>query len=150
MMDSTSILIDGIDPGEGVSTLYRDQKITLQTNNLKFAHDILIVLGEHEQATILKSFKTVPNGVLKTEISVPTQYKTGLTSLHIYYTLQGDMTTDRWDEVFVAASKNDYDGDGRKNSKGSCNGVVPDSHQDVDHDGQDDACDGYIGPKSNH
>lgn len=83
------------------------------------------------------------NGALVGTLHIPAGMPVGFHTLHIigqdiYY-----QDVDVQMSVYVAANANDYDGDGIPNAQDACV-AVPQSGQDNDHDGIDDACDPVI------
>ena len=99
----------------------------------------------HSTPTQLGTIFTDANGTLTGGLQIPANVPAGFHTIHYYgKNIAGD-PVDIQDVVYVAASENDYDYDGVLNANDSCPSI-PQSGEDVDKDGIDDACDGQIGP----
>jgi hypothetical protein len=76
-------------------------------------------------------------------VHIPTNIAAGFHVLHIYTTNMAGETVDIQKTVYVAASSNDYDGDGVLNVASPCLVVAP-TGVDSDGDGIDDGCDADV------
>ncbi len=94
--------------------------------------------------TDLGSYATDLNGNLKLNIPIPADTVTGMHTLHIYGQNEQGEHIDIYRYVYVAASKEDADGNGVLDDTEPCAGVQA-LGVDSDADGIDDACDGVIG-----
>ncbi len=94
--------------------------------------------------TYLGDFVADGNGDLVIAAKVPGSLTPGFHTLHAYGENLAGESVDIYRTIYVAASEDDYDGDGISNSDDACIIAEP-SRQDRDKDGIDDACDGYIG-----
>lgn len=82
-------------------------------------------------------------GNLTYNFTLPSVIEPGWHTLHIYGNDITGQAVDIERLIYVAASDNDWDGDGIPNDQEAC-GLIPASHVDVDNDGIDDACDDVI------
>jgi hypothetical protein len=83
------------------------------------------------------------NGALGGTLHIPSGLPVGFHTLHVYGQDKYFQDVDVQLSVYVAASPDDYDGDGIPNAEDSCVAVPP-SGKDEDHDSIDDACDPVI------
>jgi len=83
------------------------------------------------------------SGNLNGQITIPSDIAPGYHILHAIGKDIGGNDVDMYQTIYIAASADDYNGDGIPNSEDPCL-VVPLSGIDSDNDGIDDACDGYI------
>lgn len=84
-------------------------------------------------------------GNINTTVHIPADTAPGYHTLHVYGKDMAGDDVDVQKVIYVAASMDDYDGDGIPNTQNACL-LMPLSGQDVDQDGIDDACDPTIGP----
>lgn len=91
----------------------------------------------------LGTFTTSSMGTLNTEVFIPESVAPGFHTLHLYGVNFLGEPVDIQKIIYVAASENDYDGDGIPNAQEKCLAVEP-SNTDQDMDGTDDACDSQI------
>lgn len=80
------------------------------------------------------------DGSISSVLATP-HIATGAHTLHVYTTNSQGEPLDIAQVVYVAASAEDYDGDTVVNQADAC-ALIPNSGQDADKDGVDDACDG--------
>lgn len=97
----------------------------------------------HSNPVALGSFTTDSAGNLSSQILIPSSVPTGYHTMHFYGSDLSDQAIDIYKTVYIAGSPNDLDGDGIPDNQDVCVGVTPDG-QDLDQDGVDDACDGFI------
>lgn len=97
----------------------------------------------HSSPTVLGNFTSTSSGNLSFQVTIPSSVPAGFHSLHIYGTNVAGEAVDIYKTVYVAASGDDYNGNGIPNSSDPCV-FVDASGQDYDQDGIDDACDGNI------
>lgn len=83
------------------------------------------------------------NGDLDLNLAVPTSVPVGFHVLHIYGPDTSGQPLDVYRYVYVAASEQDWDGDGILNQDEPC-GILDPAGIDSDKDGIDDACDPAI------
>ncbi len=98
----------------------------------------------HSTPTNVGTLSADANGVITGSLQIPTGLNSGFHTLHLYGKNKFGDAVDIQETVFLNVSANDYDGDGVLNNADSCP-FVPQSGQDVDQDGIDDACDPVIG-----
>jgi len=133
---SNLVFDDGLAP----DTLVRGQDFTIQSETaLKANSAYKISIGGTQIATA----NTNAQGALTATIQPPVSVDTGFQTVHITGVNQLGQPLDITKTVYVAASSDDYDGDGVTDAADSCR-FVPNSGQDVDKDGIDDACDAVI------
>jgi hypothetical protein len=97
----------------------------------------------HSSPVVLGNFTSTSAGDLSFQITIPSSVPAGFHSLHIYGTNVASEPVDIYKTIYVAASGNDYNGNGIPNASDPCV-FVDASGQDYDQDGIDDACDGQI------
>jgi hypothetical protein len=97
----------------------------------------------HSSPVVLGNFTAGSSGDLSFQITVPSSVPAGFHSLHIYGTNVAGEPVDIYKTIYVAASSDDYNGNGIPNASDPCV-FVDSSGQDYDQDGIDDACDGQI------
>lgn len=93
--------------------------------------------------TYLGTFTSDLEGNLNLSFSVPQDTPAGFHTLHLYGKNAANEDLDIYKTIFVAASDNDYDGDGVANSNDSCD-AFENSGEDADQDSTDDACDSFM------
>lgn len=98
----------------------------------------------HSTPVYLGDAVTDSRGDITFDLNVPADVPAGLHSLHFYGYDNGGQPVDLYSYLYVHESENNFNGAGEPNSGKKCLGVAP-SGLDVDTDGKDDACDGYIG-----
>ena len=85
------------------------------------------------------------DGKIQANLTLPGGIAPGFHTLHLYgKNIAGD-PIDIQQVLYVSASPNDYDGDGVENAVDACK-LLPNSGQDTDADGVDEACDVVINP----
>ena len=97
----------------------------------------------HSDPTELGTFTADQDGNINGQLTIPADTPPGFHTLHLYGMDASGQPADLFQVIYVAASSDDYDGDGTSNTADMCE-LVPLSGQDVDQDGVDDACDGFI------
>lgn len=97
----------------------------------------------HSSPTPLGNFSADSGGNIKSQITIPANIPIGFHTLHFFGANLAGEKIDIFKNVYVAASPDDYDGDGVHNSLDPCFFIEP-SGQDFDQDRIDDACDGVI------
>ncbi len=85
------------------------------------------------------------DGNIVGNVPVPGDLDPGYHMVHIYGKDIAGQDIDMYETVYVAASADDYNGDGIPNDQDPCV-IVPASGVDQDRDGIDDACDGDVEP----
>lgn len=83
-------------------------------------------------------------GEINAEIVIPADIDPGLRSVHILGNDERGDAVDVYEYLYIAASDDDFDGDGVLDADESC-GILEPSGVDHDQDGVDDACDTEIG-----
>ncbi len=94
----------------------------------------------HSSPVNLGSVAVDANGEIHAQLTIPADTVPGSHTLHFYAQNIAGQPVDIQKTIYVAASADDYDGDGVVNAEDSCRGV-PNSGVDEDKDGVDDACD---------
>lgn len=97
----------------------------------------------HSSPVVLGNFTSSLASDLSFQVTIPSTVPAGFHSLHIYGTNVANEAIDIYKTVYVAASGDDYNGNGVSNDSDPCV-FVDVSGQDYDQDGIDDACDGQI------
>ena len=97
----------------------------------------------HSDPTVLGTSSTNSYGNLDQQIQIPASLSAGMHTLHVYGSNLAGEPIDINKTIYVAASKNDWDGDRIPQILQTC--IIGDaSGQDYNQDGIDDACDGDI------
>ncbi len=94
----------------------------------------------HSNPVLLDEGGVSSEGNVTTTVHIPADTVPGYHTLHVYGTNMAGEHVDIQKVLYIAASADDYDGDGVPNSTSVCL-LLPLSGQDVDNDGIDDACD---------
>lgn len=94
--------------------------------------------------TSLGTFTSDASGNLAISVTVPSTLAPGIHTIHITGRNFGGDSVDLFETVFVAASDTDYNGDGISNNQDPCPSTTA-SGVDINLDGIDDACEGYVG-----
>lgn len=94
----------------------------------------------HSDPILLTEGSVDEAGNIAATVNVPVSTTPGYHVLHIYGTNMAGQSVDIQKAIYVAASLDDYDGDGVPNSANPCVVLSP-SGEDADRDGIDDACD---------
>lgn len=97
----------------------------------------------YSDPTVIGTIATDSSGNIAGTVNLPPSLPVGYHTLHITGKNILDEPVDIAKIVYVAATINDYDGDGVANSNETCLGIEP-LGVDIDKDGVDDACDGFI------
>jgi lysophospholipase L1-like esterase len=97
----------------------------------------------HSDPIDLGTVKADASGNINADVTIPNDVAPGFHTLHLYGKSFDGEDIDIQKEVYVAASPEDYDGDGIANGQEKCVLAEP-SNQDYDEDGIDDACDPEI------
>jgi len=92
--------------------------------------------------TQIGTLTTDASGNLNGQVTIPSDIAPGYHILHAIGKDVGGNDIDMYQTIYIAASADDYNGDGIPNSQDPCL-IVPLSGIDSDNDGIDDACDGY-------
>lgn len=100
-------------------------------------------LTAYSSPTDMGSVTTDTFGDINARVTIPATLEPGYHTFHLAGKNIQDEDIDIQKIVYVAASENDYDGDGTDNEDELCVGVDA-SYVDIDKDGVDDACDGFI------
>jgi lysophospholipase L1-like esterase len=114
-------------------------------NNLQLNGTYTMVL--HSDPLTLGTVTSDENGDINSSINIPAGTSPGFHTLHVYGQDLAGEQVDIYKVIYVAASADDYNGDGISNAQDSCL-VTALSGQDADQDGIDDACDPDIGNAS--
>lgn len=92
----------------------------------------------------LTPVKSTSDGGIVASITIPAELPIGYHTLHLTGTLKSGEKIDYYDSFLLVSSHEDSDGDGMANASDKCQFVDP-INQDIDQDGLDDACDGFVG-----
>lgn len=115
----------------------------------KFKPGSIVSINIHSNPTTLGTMTADANGDIHGDITLPAMVKPGYHTIHMVGVLESNDNIDLYQDVFVYGSLDDLDGDGIQNDQDTC-GFVAASGMNADNDGQDDACDGYIGEVEQH
>jgi lysophospholipase L1-like esterase len=99
---------------------------------------------DDDSAGSIGSYTTDSSGSLGFNLTLPVSTATGYHTLSVKGTNIAGQTTEVYAIFYVAASPDDFDGDGIPNAQSQCL-ILPVSGSDSDSDGIDDACDPAIG-----
>lgn len=102
------------------------------------------VVELHSTPANLGTFTADSTGKLAIHSAIPANTPPGFHTLHIYGPDMFGNQLDMHQTFYIAASMNDYDGDGVLNDQDSCVIAIESGH-DADEDGIDDVCDPLIG-----
>jgi hypothetical protein len=97
----------------------------------------------HSTPVLLDEGGVDADGNINAAVRIPADTAPGYHTLHVYGKNMAGDDVDVQKVIYVAASLDDYDGDGAPNTQNSCL-LLPLSGQDADQDGIDDACDPAI------
>jgi hypothetical protein len=122
--------------------MYRTSPVTVTASGFQRLSEVKAML--HSEPIDLGTFRVDEYGKLVGNITIPDWVPIGFHTLHLYGKDVSGRPIDMQRVVFVAASDDDYDGDGIDNINDPCLIFDP-SGEDHDRDGIDDACDGQIG-----
>jgi hypothetical protein len=103
----------------------------------------------HSEPRTLVTGTVNPDGNIVTGYTIPADMPAGLHTLHLYAKNMAGETVDVPHIVYVAASPDDYDGDGVPNAANMCL-IFPLSGVDYDEDSIDDSCDPDITQQPSH
>lgn len=137
-MQLDSAIYDDDMPGFALQGGSTQLSVTSLEGNLVIGGSYTVVL--HSSPTNLGTLIADGSGDLNGQVTIPPTTPPGFHTLHIYGQDAAGRQIDIYKVIYVAASADDYNGDGTPNSNDQCL-VVPLSGQDVDEDGIDDACD---------
>lgn len=129
----------------GNDLVYRGGAWNGMINGLKYSLIPLNTYGVFMQSepTRLGEFQTDAAGNIEFEVSIPEGTPPGFHTIHVYPTNIEGETINIQKIIYVAASEDDFDGDGIPNSDEAClYGEA--GGEDADQDSIDDACDGFI------
>jgi hypothetical protein len=133
------------DPTLSLDVLMRGQYINVAVDSQK-----IILKSLTQYRLVLRSNPvelgtaiTNSQGVLQSTVRIPAGIPPGFHTLHAYGPNMLGQPVDIVKTVYVAASPDDYNGDGVLNTVDPC-AFLPSSGVDVDGDGIDDACDGFV------
>ncbi|HET6924824.1 MAG TPA: SGNH/GDSL hydrolase family protein [Candidatus Saccharimonadales bacterium] len=98
----------------------------------------------HSDTQQLGTLTSDASGNLNGQVVLPVDLLPGFHTVDITGKTRSGETIDMFEIVYVAASADDYNGDGTLNTNDTCL-IVPPSGRDADQDGIDDACDPVIG-----
>ena len=130
---NTGIADDVVLRGDADQVTVNDPDLSLQPGS-KYQ----VVL--HSTPILLDEGGVGSNGVVTTTVHIPNSTEPGYHTLHVHATSMAGEAIDIQKIVYIAASADDYNGDGVPNDATDCL-LVSLSHEDVDQDGIDDACD---------
>lgn len=124
---------------DGIRGVVRGGSIEVNTNPM-LPVNALFEVWFNSIPTYAGALTTDENGALQGEITVPEDLEPGFHTLHLYGQDLTGQDVDLYETVYVAASPEDYDGDGIHNQEEQCLVTEP-IGIDYDRDGIDDACD---------
>jgi hypothetical protein len=93
--------------------------------------------------TTIAEFVVPESGEVNQLIQLPENAEPGVHEIHLFGTTSLGQEIDYYEQIMVAVSETDFDGDGILDEEDSCQ-TLPNSFIDEDADGIDDACDGDI------
>ena len=125
--------------------VYRGSSATVKSSTLQYgtAPNTSFSVVMHSEPTTIGTVTSDENGEITSKISIPDNLAPGYHTLHIMGKTISGKGIDIQKIVYVAASEDDIDGDGVANDDEVCLVSEP-AGVDVDQDGIDDACDGFI------
>lgn len=130
--------------------VYRENLLSIAVEGLKYALKPLSPFQAwlNSEPVLLATSTSDGSGDLSfTNLSIPQNVPPGFHSLHIKGQNIAGESIDIFKTVYVAAERNDLDGDVINNSIDACVLVEP-AGSDKDKDGIDDGCDGFIDKSS--
>jgi hypothetical protein len=98
----------------------------------------------HSTPISLGTFTSNDSGDINISVPMPSGLAPGFHTLHIYGKDMDNKDIDMYKTIYIAASEEDWDGNGTDNGADPCLIIEP-SGVDEDEDGIDDACDSIIG-----
>ena len=116
------------------------QQVTVNGSEVQLQPGSKYQVVLHSDPILLGEGSVDAEGNITTTIRIPASVQPGFHVLHIYGTSMAGEPVDIQKALYVAASTDDYDGDGILNAINPCLIVSP-SGVDSDGDGIDDACD---------
>lgn len=126
---------------------YRGTPINISINGIghNIASGTALKAVLHSTPIDLGTYQTSNDRNLAAQVTIPISTESGYHVVHFFGKDIAGQPVDVYKSIYIAATADDIDGNGILDSKQSCIGV-PESGQDLDKDGIDDACDAYIGP----
>jgi len=119
------------------------RQIAVDGNDMQLQPGSTYQVVLHSTPTLLAEGSVDSAGNIATAVQLPVGTDPGYHTLHVYGTNMAGEPVDIQKMLYVAASADDYDGDGVLNNANSCLFVSP-TGQDIDQDGIDDSCDPVI------
>jgi len=129
-------------PGFAIRGSSTPLTVSGRQNNLQLGSAYTMTL--HSDPITLGVVTSDENGDITSSVNIPASTPPGFHTLHVYGQNLAGEQIDIYKVIYVAASQDDYNGDGVSNAQDSCL-VTALSGQDADQDGIDDACDPSIG-----
>lgn len=131
----------------GASIVQAGRSVHLTETQLYLQSNSQFLVWFHSNPVLAGTLTTDSAGHLNGDITAPADLSPGFHTMHVIGKDIGGGDIDMYQVIYVAASLDDYNGDGVLNSEDPCL-IIPPSGIDSDHDGIDDACDGNITPTS--
>lgn len=137
----TPILTDGLfgDMVQAGSSVFK----TLTSNAQFFKPGSTFKVEVHSTPIEIGTATATSMTELSFNATLPNDLEPGAHSIHILGTNINNEPIDLYQNIFVIANQNDYDGDGTTNSVDNCQFIQP-VGIDGDRDGIDDGCDDFI------
>lgn len=134
-----------INAGQDILYVTRGFPVTIPLMNLgnSISSGSLFDAVLHSDPVDLGPLLADSNGNITGSLTIPASTPPGIHTLHLYGKNKAGELIDTQQNVYVAATKADSDGDGIPDQSDSCM-FIPNSGVDVDQDGVDDACDAVI------